>query len=330
MYADRVNVTRKLDDLPAQFWATGQVRNNAITTNLNQNVTNPFNISNFSSLQSSNPVLYQALASTPFFSSPTIRKSQLLRAFPQMNGLNQILDPIGETKGHSLEVVFQRRMSKGFTINFSYTATYERDRDFFYNEFDALPSWRLSNNAAPQRIAATGIYELPFGKSKPLLRTGIPSKLLGGFQIALTFETEPGPYLTWGNVFYYGNIRDITAGYGSIHNTGLGRTLSTWFNTAGFETNPAKTPDAFNLRTFPSRVGGLRANGLNKWDGNIQRQFHVLEGLRFEVRADFINLFNHTQFAPPGLNPTATDFGVVTTNSATVSRYLLFQGRFLF
>ena len=54
------------------------------------------------------------------------------------------------------------------TINFSYAATYERDRDFFYNEFDALPSWRLSNNAAPQRIAATGIYELPFGKSKPL------------------------------------------------------------------------------------------------------------------------------------------------------------------
>lgn len=321
LYADRVNVTRKLDQLPAQYWATGLVRNNTNTTNLNQNVTNPFNIGNFSALQSSNLVLYQALASTPFFTSPTIRKSQLLRAFPQMNGLNQILNPIGETKGHSLEAVFQRRMSNGFTIHFNYVATHERDRDFFYNEFDALPSWRLSNNAAPQRISGTGIYELPFGKTKPLLHAGIGNALLGGFQIALTFEAEPGPYLTWGNVFYSGDPSNI--------NTGV-RTLDHWFNTDGFESNPARTPDAYNLRVFPSRVGGLRANGLNKWDGNIQRDFRLFEGLRFQVRVDFINLFNHTQFAAPGLNPVATDFGKVTTNSATVRRFVLFQGRFRF
>jgi hypothetical protein len=106
--------------------------------------------------------------------------------------------------------------------------------------------------------------------------------------------------------------------------------LSTWFNTAGFERNPAKTPDAYNVRVFPSRVGGLRANGLNNWNGNVQREMPLGEGLRLQIRVDAMNVFNHTQFAPPGLDPTLSTFGVVTTNSATVSRYLLFQGKLMF
>ena len=91
----------------------GLLRDNALTTNLNQNVPNPFSIRNFSALQSSNPLVYQAMAGQPFFTSPTIRKSQLLRPFSQMNGLNQILTPIGETKAHSFLAVFQRHMSSG-------------------------------------------------------------------------------------------------------------------------------------------------------------------------------------------------------------------------
>ena len=322
LYASHVNVTRNLSALPAQYWSGGLVRDNALTTNLNQNVTNPFYIGNFSALQSSNPLIYQAMAGQPFFTSPIIRKSQLLLPFPQMNGLNQILNPIGAAKAHSFVASFQRRMSAGFLINFSYQALYERDRDFFYNPFDALPSWELSNNGAPQRVAGTLIYELPFGRAKPLLHKGIGNALLGGWQIALTYEAEPGPYVNFGNVFYYGtNLGNI--------NTGA-RTLDHWFNTAGFETNPSLAPSAFSLRTFPQRVPGLHANGLNFWTGNIQRNFRLFEGLDFQVRVDFINLLNHTQFSPPGSNPLASDFGQVTTNSATVKRFVLFQGKFRF
>ena len=57
-------------------------------------------------------------------------------------------------------------------ITFSYQALRERDRDFFYNPFDALPSWELSNNGAPQRVVGTLMYELPFGRAKPLLKKG--------------------------------------------------------------------------------------------------------------------------------------------------------------
>jgi len=58
-YSDHVRTTKKLDSLPAQYWATGNVRNDAIATNLNQNVPNPFLLANFASLQTSDPVTYQ-------------------------------------------------------------------------------------------------------------------------------------------------------------------------------------------------------------------------------------------------------------------------------
>ena len=112
MYASNVRLTRKLDALPAQYWNFGNTRNNTIATNLNQNVTNPFYIANFSSLQASDPVIYQSLASRSFFTSPTIRKNQLLRPFSQMNSLSET-GGYGETKGESVEVVFTRRFAGG-------------------------------------------------------------------------------------------------------------------------------------------------------------------------------------------------------------------------
>jgi hypothetical protein len=323
LYADRVNVTRRLDALPEQYWADGLARNNAVASNLNANVPNPFHIARYDALRTSNALVYQAMSSIPFFTSPTIRKEQLLRPFPHMNGLSQIRTPDGEAKAHSLELVFQRRMTKGVMIQSNYTFLRQRDRDFYFNEFDPLPSWQLSNQGAPRRFALVGIFELPFGRNKPMLNSGIGSALFGGWQIAVTYEWQPGPYLNWGNVFYYGDPNDIALDKGE-------RTLDRWFNTDGFERTAARTPAAFHRRVFPNRVGNLRADQLNRWDGNIQREFRILEGLRFQIKGDFINFMNRTQFAAPDLNPVSTNFGRVTANTSSTARFVLLQGRLTF
>jgi hypothetical protein len=315
-----VRINRKLDALPQQYWATANVRNDAIATNLNQNVPNPYYIGNFSSLQASNPVIYQALASRGFFTSTTIRKNQLLRPFSQMSGLTQT-GPYGESKIHSLEAVVQRRFAQGFTINANFTGLHERDRDFYYNEFDPSPTWRQSNNGVPYRFAATGIYELPFGKTKWLARSGIWNALSGGWQVAAAWEWQPGPLLDWGNVFYNGNLSNISSGT---------QTLDRWFNTAGFETSPAKQPAAFQARVFPQRVDGLRADGLARLDANIQRTFKIRENLSFQLRMDALNALNESQFDVPNLDPTSTNFGKITNNTSSTMRYLLFQGRIRF
>ena len=79
-YADRLFVTTRLDTLPGQCWNTTNTRNNALATSLNQQVANPFHISNFESLRSSDPTLYQHLSTLAQFTSPTIQKHRLPRS----------------------------------------------------------------------------------------------------------------------------------------------------------------------------------------------------------------------------------------------------------
>jgi hypothetical protein len=320
-YADRVNISRKLDTLPEQYWADGLKRNDAIAGNLNQNVTNPFRLANFASLQSSDPAQYQTLASRGFFTSSTIRKAQLLRAYPQMNGLTRNQTPAGEVKTHSFEAVFQKRFSHGFTLNVNYTALYQRDRDYYHNEFDALPSWRESNGGVPQRIAGTGIYELPFGPGRALARTGPLNVILGGWQVAATYEAQPGPLLDWGNLFYYGDTAQINS---------TNRTLDRWFNTDNFERLARNGPAAFHRRVFTTRVGGVRADGSNRWDANVQRDVRLHERMMLQFRVDALNLANRSQFAAPNRDPYSTDFGRVTSNTSSTMRYLMFQARVKF
>jgi carboxypeptidase family protein len=320
-YADRVPLSRRLDHLPEQYWADGLTRNNAIANNLNGNVTNPFALSNFSSLQTSAPLVYQEMSKLAFFTSPTIRKNQLLRAFPQLNGLTQSRVPIGEVRTDALEINFDRRFSKGFTLNVNYTRLRNDTADFFFNEFDELPTWRESNLGRPHRIAGSGIVELPFGRGKQWARSGVWNALFGGFQLAATFEWQPGPLLEWPNLFYYGDINDIKNN---------GRNLDQWFTTANFERDASKAPAAFHRRVFPTRITGVRADGLNRWDTNLQRKFKIRENLAFELRLDALNLFNRSQFSAPVTNPISTDFGKVVGEEATTKRFFQIQARIRF
>jgi hypothetical protein len=191
----------------------------------------------------------------------------------------------------------------------------------YLNEFDPEPSWILTNFGVPHRLAATGILELPFGKGRAFLQSGIASALLGGWQIAGTYEWQPGALLDWGNLFYYGDPADVANGE---------RTLDRWFNTDGFERNAQRTPAAFQARVFPARIQGVRADGLNRIDANIQRDFRITERITFQLRMDALNAANRSQFEAPNRDPISTNFGRVTNNTSSTMRFLLFQARIRF
>jgi hypothetical protein len=320
-YSDRVPVSRSLSPLPEQFWARGLVRDNNIANNMNANVTNPFQLANFASLKISDPVVYQDMTTQSFYTSATIRKNQLLRDFPQMNGITTSAVPSGAVRTHALELQFQRRFSEGFNLSASYTFMHARTSDLYLNEFDASPAWRESNAARPHRFIAAGIYEFPFGKGRRYLQSGFMSHVAGGFQSAASFEWQPGPVIDWGNLFYYGDLEAI--------NTGT-RTLDRWFNTANFETVSTRTPAAYHRRVFPTRIDDLRAHSTNQWNVNLQREFRITEQIRFQIRVDALNIQNRTQFAGPNVNPVSTDFARITSQTNTRNRFLQLQVRLRF
>ena len=318
----------RVDFLPESYWNKSSTRNNALANELNRNVPNPFLLSNFESLRTSSPVLYQHLSTLGRFTSPTIPKHQLLRDFPQMNGLFNATVPTGKASTHSLEVNLQRRFAQGFNLNASYARTRQTRFDILENEFNQVPSeWWPSDTARPHRFTVTGMYELPFGKGRAFLQSGISNMLLGGWQMAATYEFQNGPQLAWGNLFYNGDVSKLE-GDASL---GGGKTFDRWFDSSlPFERVASNQPAGFQTRVFPRFLNGLRADGLNQWNLNVLREFKFGERVRFQLRGDAINLMNRSQMNPPELNPVSTNFGRITSQTSSLNRMYQVQARIVF
>ena len=325
-YTDDIALTRRLDSLPEQFWADGLTRNDAMADYLNGTVPNPFNIGNFEYLRTANPDLYNDMANNGFFTSTTIRRHQLLRLYPHMasgDGLRNLRVPAGESRYHHMELSLQQRLSSGIQFTVSYTRAWDERRDLYENEFDPLPTWRVSNSSLPHHLMVTWIAELPFGRGKPWLSSGWGRTLLGGWQLSGIYHLQSGRVIEWSNRFYYGS------NYEDIELPNSQRTPSRWFNTDGFERSSARQPASFHRRVFPQRLDFLRGDYMNQLDLSIQREFGMVRQTKFQVRVDAINALNNVQWDRPNTDPTSSNFGVVTQQWNT-PRWLQVQGRFTF
>lgn len=321
--ADRFALSRTISALPEQYWADGLVRNNAVVTDLNRNLPNPFRITNFTAMRTSHPLIYQDMSGQTFFNNANIRKEQLLRPFPHIGNLVDTTSPEGELTSHSFEVQLQKRFSGGFNLNAGYTGLRLREADYFHNEFDAMPSWRESNDGRPHRFTIMGVYEFPFGPGRMWASHGLLSHVLGGWQAGSTYEFQNGPLLNFGNLFYYGDIDNIRLSRDE-------KTLDRWFNTSDFERVANRTPAAFHKRVFPTRVGGVRADGINMLNVNLARSFSILERFKLQFRVDAMNVVNRSTLAGPNTSPTSTDFGRVVADTPNIGRFFQFQARLTF
>jgi hypothetical protein len=337
-YADRREISIRQDYLPEQFWITGS-RNNAAQTALTANVANPYRITNFEALRTSNPELYLRMSSNAFFTAPTVQANRLMRPFSQYNtGNGLVYDnlPLGENKGRSVQIMVNRRYANGFTANMALSFTKTRSNRTV-NEFDREPTlWQEDNSSRPYRLSGGAVYELPFGANRRWLSDGgIAAALAGGWQFAGTFERQPGSLINFGtNLFYNGDINNIKKDNPEIALDVNGKIDADkyWFNVDGFVRDAAQTPTAFNVRSFPFQIDGLRGPGLTYVNLNIQRNFGIGGRRTLQARIDIQNLLNYAAFGNPETNPTNTNFGKVVSavSAAGAMRFFNFGLRFTF
>lgn len=319
-WVDQLQVTQSLSYLPQQYWLTGNTRDNTAYNALTANVTNPFYISNFSSLQSSNLPVYTTIASRGFFTSKTISLANLLRAYPQMNGLS-VNGYAGQSKFHAFNATVTKRFAKGWNLNAAFQKNYQYDRDYYANPFDADPSWQASNNSRPWRFTANSVYHLPFGKGQRYLDHGVAAALFGNFKIDLSYEGQPGPLLGFGNSFFTGDLNGIAKS---------DPIPSAWFNTAGFATSSSATPTSYNVRVFPTRLLGVRQQGINTWYANVVKSIPIRERAQFEMRFECMNVLNRNIIGGANTTTTSPQFGQVTSDQGAFARWIQIQGRFTF
>lgn len=323
-WVGNLSVSQNLRPLPERYWANGLIRNDAVASDMTRNVPNPFALSGMAGLATSNPVLYQRLSTLSFFTSSTIQKQQLLRTYPHMTGLTNAANPIGKNKSNALEFRFEKRISRGFTLETHYEWSHTMTKDWFINEYDETPAWRESDDSRPHRWVVTSLYELPFGKGKTLLnRRGILNTMFGAWQVGGIWQMQSGECIDFGNLFYYGND------YRAIALPADQRTKDHWLNPAGFETNASKAPSSYHRRVFPTRLNWVRTQRLAMLDANLQKTFFIRESFRAVFRLDLLNAGNRQVLGNPATNPTAANFGQIT-GIINNPRYIQFQLRLAF
>jgi hypothetical protein len=283
----RIPVFRNYNVTPAQFLSTRTTRDQATIDFLSQQVTNPF-----FGLNS----IY----------GRTISRANLLRPYPHFGDV-RVEEPIGYSWYHSMQTRIEKRFSQGYTFQLAYTWSKLMEAVEFLNTSDPRPYESIGGFDRTHRVAASGIWELPFGKGRRF-GNGWPGAInvfLGDWQIGGVLTRQSGPALGFGNAIFTGNLKDLALASGQ-------RTVERWFNIdAGFNRVTAQQL-SLNVRSFPLRFGGLRGDDQHRWDFSLTKSWPIGERFKAQFRAEVFNAWNHVNLNAPNTAPTSTAFGTIT------------------
>jgi hypothetical protein len=165
----------------------------------------------------------------------------------------------------------------------------------------------VSDQDYTHRFVLSAIFELPFGRGKPVLgNTGAwLDSVVGGWQFQGWFEGQTGQTLGFGNAIFNGDLKNVPLPVSQ-------RRAERWFNTeAGFERDSRRQLES-NIQAFPPRFSGIRSDGINNWDLSMFKNFRLREGWKAQFRLESYNALNHVQLGNPNTSPVSTAFGTIT------------------
>jgi hypothetical protein len=223
---------------------------------------------------------------------------------------------------NSMQVQFQRRLSKGLQALVSYTWSHSIDDASSVTSFSnvvatgASPTVLRGSSDFDIRNTFSGAltYDIPSPRGNGLVRA-----VLGDWSTdnIVQVRSAPPDDLTDGLLYLVGpnelSVRpDIVPGqplyvYGPQYPGGKA------FNPNAF-TNPPLDP----VTGQPTRNGDaprnlMRGFGATQWDFTLRRQFTLHEALKLQFRAEFFNLLNHPNFGVPVNDISNPLFGQANT-----------------
>lgn len=288
-HAVRLGVDRQFNFVPAQFLSTAATRDQAVIDHLSANVPNPF----------------AGLLPGTNLNGSVISRANLMSLYPQFTGVNINAMNDGSSYAHMLHLKADKRFGKGiqFTAAYQFAKTIQRLN--WLNEADMYLEKRIADNDTPHRIVTSGIYELPFGRGKPLRSDAgrALNYVIGGWVVSGVFTWNSGFPLNWGNVIYLGGALDPQP-----------RNIDRAFDTSRFNTS-ARDQLARNIRRFSTAFGNLRMEGVNNFDFSAIKNFPIKETVKLQLRCEFFNAFNHPLFGAADVSPTSTTFGMIQSQA---------------
>ncbi len=268
----------------------------------------------------------------------TISRRSLLSPFPEFGSITTTNND-GESWYHSVQLSLQKRFSKGYGLQFAYTRSKWIEAIEYLNAADAKPVREIGAQDVPNRFSMSAFYEFPFGKGQRFLSHGnwLVNAIVGGWQLEGTYTYQSGFPLRFANdAFYLG---------GKIAIPKSEQTLTRAFNTAAFVSVVGGNPScgAFptgssncatpvdHLRTLPLYFADVRIDPINNADLGLRKDIHIREGMKVQLRMEFINAFNHPLFPGANVSASSSAFGTITaSNQLNYARRAQLMAKFIF
>jgi hypothetical protein len=195
----------------------------------------------------------------------------------------------------------------------------------------AIPKYFALNRAVlpgdrTNNFNVSMVAELPFGKGKPYLASGIGSKIAGGWQTSFTVYAMSGtPFSITGDAGFLqtpnvsNQMADKVKPSVAVHPGNV----NNYFDTAAFQ----DVKVSCGSPPCPVRFGdagwdSVRGPGIFNTDLSLMRTFPIAERLRLQFRGDVFNLTNTPHFANPGGDVNNSfSFGTITGVNAFGGRF---------
>jgi len=283
-----------------------------------EQVTNPF---------------YGQIASGPL-SQPTVARGQLLRPFPQFDGLNEYWATRSNSSYHSLQWKFDRRFSRGLSIVAAHTfskrvGNLEQDSYTAQNNYDLTAENSVLSIDNKHRFTLSTVAELPFGRGKWIGANASPvlNRLISGWQFnalvtlvsgsPLGFTVTPNTTNALGGV-----LRPNSTGASARRKEYQSKDdmLTKYFDTAHFV-----RPAPFTFGNVSRRTDDVRGPNFKTLDMSLVWKTAITEKVSFQLRAEAYNALNRTNWGNPNAVLGNSQFGRISSLATSVGATRTFQ-----
>ncbi|MBL8290600.1 MAG: carboxypeptidase regulatory-like domain-containing protein [Bryobacterales bacterium] len=263
---------------------------------------------------------------------PAPGNPNLNRPFPKFNGSFQNMNAPSHSSYHSLQARLQHRFANGFTLlgSYAYAKSIDNGSGIRTTDGDALtPSDNYNLRAERglsafdfrQRLTASFLYELPFGRGRKVgISNPVANFLLGGWQFGgiVTFQDGfpatafcgPGNIQNGGGYCKPDAVSGVSAKLPESQ-----QSVSRFFNTDAFVDRVGVAPGAAQpvFRYGTAGRNTIIGPGITSLDMSVNKFFRLKENSHtLEFRGEFFNLPNHPVFQQPGTTVRTPTYGVIS------------------
>ena len=158
--------------------------------------------------------------------------TQVLRPFPQFGNLAGFSDNDESSLYHAAVVSWRRHFSDGLSFQVNYVfSRFLDDYSYKRSDYDRSLDYGPSPLQRRNNFVWSSVYELPFGKGKNLLNSGVGSKVLGGWVLGGYVQVQSGQPINFSNTDNTCNC--YTSGTQGVNVSGPAR-LTSNFNSGSY------------------------------------------------------------------------------------------------